>query len=227
MPNVKRIVCLANSYKYPNGRCVAGREMLGNEYGGWIRPISERPTAELSISEYIYENNSSPKPMDIIDIPLLRVDPRHHQIENYVIDTGRWIRQGILPFSELDNLCDQPESLWINSQHTQSGYYDCITQDEAASVQGSLMLIKVQDLRIEVGRNYWNGKRSYRAQFHYGGVYHDLSVTDPIVRSAFSARQEGNYQFNDVYLCISLTEPYRHDNRCHKVVAAIIEELTL
>jgi len=27
---------------------------------------------------------------------------------------------------------------------------------------------------------------------------------------------------NDVYACISLTEPYEKDNRCHKVVAAIL-----
>ena len=34
MAYVKRIVCLANSFK-PGGSCIAGREVIGNGFGGW------------------------------------------------------------------------------------------------------------------------------------------------------------------------------------------------
>jgi hypothetical protein len=51
VPYKKTIVCLANSIK-DNGRCIAGREVLANRYGGWIRPVSDRATAELSLAEY-------------------------------------------------------------------------------------------------------------------------------------------------------------------------------
>ena len=49
-----------------------------------------------------------------------------------------------------------------------------------------------------------------------------LSVTDPVVRGAFAGKEETDYPLNDIYLCVSLTEPYEHDDRCHKLVAAVI-----
>jgi hypothetical protein len=84
MGYVKRIVCLANSLKPPSGRCVAGIEVLGgNHYGGWIRPVSTRPTAEVSLDDYKYQNGHSPKLLDIIDIPLASAAPHNHQTENH------------------------------------------------------------------------------------------------------------------------------------------------
>lgn len=228
MAYVKRIVCLANSYKPPNGRCIAGREVVGNEYGGWIRPVSARPTAEVSFSEYKYENNASPRLLDIIDVPLLNADPRHHQTENYIIESsGRWVKRGELPWGALAQLRDQPASLWINSDHTNAGCYDCISQAEAATVHDSLVLIKPENFIVEVGRNYWSAKKSYRGKFEYNGTHHNLSVTDPVARDAFATKQDGDYPLNDVFLCVSLTEPYEHDDRCHKLVAAIISNLPL
>jgi hypothetical protein len=103
MAYVKTIVCLANSYKPPSGRCVAGREILPDAYGGWIRPVSARETAEVSFAEYSYENRQTPQLLDIIEVPLLRPEPRHHQTENHVISGGRWVKKGQLPWSELEN----------------------------------------------------------------------------------------------------------------------------
>jgi len=224
MPYVKRMVCLANSYKPPNGRCIAGREVLANRYGAWIRPVSARETAEVSFSEYRYENNTSPKLLDIIDIPLLKPEPRHHQTENHVIDAGRWVKHGELTWSGLEQLRDRPASLWINSDSTSAGIYDRISQTEGASVMNSLVLIKPEQFSVEVGRNYWTGRKSFRGAFTYNGTQHNLSVTDPVVRDIFGPKEESSYPLSDVYVCISLTEPYEHDDKCHKLVAAIISQ---
>ena len=223
MSYVKTIVCLANSYKPPQGRCIAGREVLAHGYGGWIRPVSTRPTAELQFSEYRYENNASPKILDIVDVPLLNADPRHHQTENHVIDVGLWVKRGELPWDALaEELRDRPGTLWINSEHTNAGHYDCIHQVEAAKIHDSLVLIRPEHFIVEIGRNYWTGRKSYRGKFEYNGTHYNLSLTDPVARGAFATKQEGVYPLNDVYLCVSLTEPYEHDDRCHKLVAAII-----
>jgi len=219
----KRIVCLANSYKPPNGRCFAGREVVGGGFGGWIRPVSGRTTAEVQFSEYRYADNSVPKLLDIIEIPFLTADPRHHQTENHIIDAGHWARVGELPFPALEELLDRPASLWKNMEHTKGdGLNDCISQGEAFELSNSLVLIKPSKFEVQVGKHYWTGKRTCRAAFSYNGVKYNLSITDPIARDAFVRKDEGFYPLTDVYLCVSLTEPYEHDDRCHKLVAAVL-----
>jgi hypothetical protein len=218
----KRIVCLANSYK-TGGTCIAGKEVLANGYSGWIRPVSARPTAEVLPAESRYESFAVPKLLDVIDVPLLNPAPLHHQTENHVIDTTqRWVKAGVLPFGELARLLDQPASLWVNSQHTNPGHYDCISHLESTKIQDSLLLIRPDNFMVEIGRNHWTGRKTFRAKFEYKHTHYNLSVTDPVARNAFANREEGDYPLSDVYLCVSLTEPYEHDDRCHKLVAAII-----
>jgi hypothetical protein len=227
MSYLKTIVCLANSYKPPNGRCIAGREILQEAFGQWIRPVSARETAEVSFAEYKYENNQTPQILDIVEIPLLRPEPRHHQTENHVIAAGRWVKKGRLAWNDLENIRDEPESLWINSERTKAGHYDCISQDEAAMVGDSLLLIRPENFAVDIGRNYFTGRKNFRGSFSYKGDYYSLSVTDPIVRDLFGAKEEGSYSLDEIYLCISLTEPYEQDDRCHKLIAAVISKQLL
>lgn len=81
----KRIVCLADSKK-PGGRCIAGKEVVQDAYGGWIRPVSVRPSAEINLEERQYENGREPQIPDVIEIPMLAPVPRVHQTENHMID---------------------------------------------------------------------------------------------------------------------------------------------
>ena len=85
MPVGKRIVCLANSRKL-GGRCIAGKEWHDNRPGGWIRPVSDRSSKELSTHECRYEDRREPRLLDIIDISLLSQAVEGHQSENWLID---------------------------------------------------------------------------------------------------------------------------------------------
>jgi hypothetical protein len=229
MAYIKRLVCLANSYK-TGGTCIAGKEILANGYGRWIRPVSARPSAEVWPSESRYENHTSPKLLDIMDVPLLNSAPQHHQTENHVIDSAQpWKKVGELPWNVLAELHDQPATLWINSDHTKTGVFNCISPAEAATQHNSLALIQPDNFVVEVGSSTWNGKtkRIYRGNFSYNAIYHSLSLTDPVAHNAFATKAEGAYPLNDAYLCVSLTEPYAEDGRCHKLVAAIIRNPSL
>jgi hypothetical protein len=219
MAYTKRIVCLANSYKYPNGRCIAGIETPER---GWIRPISPRETQEIGVNECRYANNTLPQLLDIINIPLSEPAPHFHQAENHVIQGGQqWVKAGTLEFEELEALCDEPATLWVNSQSTALGHNDCMSQEEAAAFTHSLLLLKPEELTVEIGTNPWNGKTTYRGDFRYKGVHYNLSATDPRVRDVYGG-SPGYHPLSDVFLCVSLTEPFEQDGRCHKLIAAVI-----
>ena len=204
MAYVKRIVCFANSYK-TGGSCIAGKEVSGNGRGPWIRPVSPRPSQELSFFEYRYEGNASPKLLDIIDVPLLEAAPHEHQTENHVISKGLWIKRGTLPWAELDALRDQPEALWANTASTKAGgLFDCMSPQDAAKFDYSLLLLK-KEFVVEVGTSTWDGrtKRTYRGKFKHKGIKYSLKITDPVVLQVQGYRR----------LCIErgvpLPEPHR------------------
>lgn len=118
MPETKKIVCLANSRKH-SGRCIAGKEVLPDGYGKWIRPVSTRPSAEISEEERRYENGVLAKVFDIISIPVIGAAPQLHQSENYLIDAGYyWVKNGNLPWIDVRQLVDEPTTIWTNNDST-------------------------------------------------------------------------------------------------------------
>jgi len=214
------MVCLASSFK-KGGMCVAGKEVRESGYGGWIRPVSMRATAELWPSEAQYANGRSPRVLDIIDVPVIGATPLRHQSENYLIDDrGRWSKAGEIGGVELAEMFDEPASLWMNGEHSAAGC-DRLNAREAARVRESLFLIRPEQFVIEVRRDARTKRKGYRGKFKYKGTQYNLSMTDPVVRGVFVAKAEGEYAVDAAYVCVSLTEPFR-DRRCYKLVASVI-----
>lgn len=214
----KRLVCLANSRKPPQGRCIAGRELLGEAIGGWVRPVSARESEEVSALERQYQDGSEPRLLDIIDIPLLRAMPTGHQQENWLLEPGwYWARRGTFPNDNLGLLTEATGLLWINGHHTAAGVNDCVPVEYIGGINDSLKLILVRGVQLHVLMYY---RRRVQAEFSFNGVRYCLWVTDPVIEDKYLAQADGVYNLGPSYLTISLSGPYL--GRCYKLVAAII-----
>ena len=228
MGTVKRIVCLANSKKM-SGRCVAGREVTAAGAGQWIRPVSERPSEEVSENERQYEDGSDPQLLDVIDVPLIRHVPHACQTENWLLDPALyWRRVRRADWNDLQDYVENPSGLWINGHSTYHGEHDEIPLDEADKLSCSLFLIRVSSVDLCVfapSEAFGNPKRRVQARFQHHGVRYSLWVTDPHIEREFLARKDGNYSLGECCLTISLGEPYRTKGAeyRYKLVAAIIQ----
>lgn len=135
---VKRIVCLANSRKL-HGRCVAGKELQGENPGRWIRPVSAREYEEVSEYERQYQDGSDPQVLDILRIPLLNPRPKGYQQENWLLDPNNyWVKVGRGEWKLLESLADALGPLWINGHSTYNGRNDKIPLSEASALDSSL-----------------------------------------------------------------------------------------
>ena len=221
----KRIVCLACSRR-ASGRYVVGRELLENGYGGWIRPVSARPSGEISLEERCYESGIAPQILDVIEIPMIGAVPHAYQTENHLIDAAYyWTKKGALAWTDLADLAERPVSLWVNGDSTHHGMNDRMNQALASQSTSSILLIEPDSLniqvRIEVGM-FENPTRRARADFWYQKTHYNFAITDPIAEQVFLSLDGAEHSLNDAYLCLSLSEPFKGDGYCHKVVEAII-----
>jgi hypothetical protein len=227
---LKTIVCLATSRKM-SGRCIAGKEVSDSGYGPWLRPVSDRPDAEIVISHRQYQNGDEPKLLDIIQIPMNSAKPHGHQIENHLIDARfYWVKKGVVPWNDLAGLADTPPTLWTNDDSSKGGSNDRVSEANARRIKSSLILIKPEQVTIQVvtpGAYFNDFKRKIRANFYYKGIHYNFSMTDPAADAFYRAQENGDYKLKqDAYFCISLAEtPY--EGNFYKLVASIITKKPL
>jgi hypothetical protein len=225
----KRILCLANSKKLA-GRCIAGREVRDVTAGPWIRPVSARPSEEVSENERQYSDGSDPQLLDVIDVPLLQAVPHACQIENWRLDPGYyWSRVRRAGWAELLKFAESPTTLWVNGHSTYHGHHDEIPQAIADALPGSLYLIRVDQVTLRVfapSEAFGNPKRRVQAQFSYRSVPYRVWVTDPVIERAYLAQADGYYRLGESCLTMSLGEPFQKNDGSwcrYKLVAAIVQ----
>ncbi len=231
MVYTRKIVCLANSRKL-EGYCFAGKEVLGKKFGKWIRPVSARDDEEISKTEQTFSDDSQPKLLDIVSIPMLKPQRMRHQQENHLIDDSqRWKRTGRVKKYALPELLDDtPGEIWINA----GGKNDRIPVAAVRKLKGSLLLIKPESLTIIVQRTQLY-KEGYlpqvRAVFGHNKHSYNLAVTDLIAEEKYRQKSrdyripEHPVAVDNVYLCVSLAEKEFQGN-FYKLVAAIIGDET-
>ncbi len=225
MSYVKTMVCLANSRKM-SGRCLAGKEIgPKGRFGDWIRPISDRPTQEISEEERRFENGDQPQLLDVIEITMREPRPHAHQSENHLIDPQRyWIKRRRVAWDEVQSAIDEIKGpLWVDGYHSYNGVNDRIPESQTATLGSSLLLIEPQNLVISVaveGAGFGNPKRKVRAQFSFNENSYTIAITDPVIEREYLARENGEYPIETAILCLSIGEPYQ--GYCYKLVAAVI-----
>jgi hypothetical protein len=192
---------------------VAGKELVDGKCKGWIRPVSDRPTGELSESDRWFENGKDPKLLDIVTIPMTEPRPHGFQKENHLIDGAfYWTKDGEASWDTLQSALDSnSKTLWSNSSSSYNGTNDRVEEAVANQLRSSLLLIEVSDLTITVGvegAEFGNGKRKVRGQFTYNGTIYRLAITDPLVERAYFGGSDGAFKVNQAILCVSLGEVF-------------------
>lgn len=225
MSYTKTIVCLANSRKPPSGRCVAGREVTPSGFGAWVRPVSARPTQEISEEERRYRDGTDPKVLDVIAIELTGARPQHHQRENHLIDDGcYWVKQRAVSWSELQAAVEDPAGpLWIHGHSSSYGRNDRVPEDRTSELGHSLCLVRPEGLNLVVGSeggSLGRPRRRVRARSDLSDHSYCVVVTDPWMERRCLAGQDGETRIADALLCVSLGESFH--GFAYKLVAAVI-----
>lgn len=222
MTTIKTLVCLANSRKL-SGRCVAG--IVDGGSGEWIRPVSDRPSREVSEYEWQYNDGSDPNVLDVISIPLLRPQPQSFQSENWLLDPNSyWTKIGRVGWDTVLTLEQHPTSLWINGYQTYHGLNDRVPVERADTLADSLKLVRVRGVTLRVhtpNATLGSPKRVVSARFQHAGAEYILRVTDPNYERTYLARPNGRHELGESLLTVSLSEPFH--GYAYKLVAAIIE----
>ena len=221
---VKRLVCLASSRK-PQGRCIAGKELLADgRPGKWVRPVSGRENEGVSAWERRYRDGGEPRVLDVMDVPLLSAQPNSYQAENWVIASGRrWRRVDRMAWSQLAKLVDPLAPLWTNSHSTFHGTNDRVPMSAAENLDHSLRLVEVNQMRLFVsapGADFDNPARKVQGRFRHGGTDYWLRVTDPEYERTYLEKPDGTYSIGKSLLTVSLGAP--HEGYAYKLIAAII-----
>ncbi len=210
MPYEKTIVCFANSRR-PGGRCVAGKELIGEEFGEWVRPIGNGQTEIISEEDRRYEDGTDPAILDVIRIHMSQPNPTFHQTENHLIDDSfYWERVDTATWQDALNAVDEIDGpLWQNGDSTWHGQNDKVAENLAHQNPNSLLLIRPDNIQIHVAKEdrgtYGPPRRKVRTSFNLNGIDYKLSLTDPKVERPYLLMPDNTYPIEDAIFCISLS----------------------
>lgn len=220
------ILCLANSRKPPSGRCMAGKKFVKGKSFEWIRPVSARPSHEVSEEERRYESGRKAQLLDIVTVPLARAAPCGHQVENHTLDADYyWSRAGRANWRQVAAAADRHDAcFWSQSQSTYHGLNDKVAEAQVKKIGSSLKLVLVPEVEIRVRKESgYEGnpsRRRVRASFSLEEESYLLSVTDPEIEESYLTSGDGDYQLGKAALCISLAEVW--NGFAYRVVASVI-----
>lgn len=223
MPEIDLLV-LASSRK-GGGRCIAGWDLTNER---WVRPVSSRVDGTLEL-RHCQVNGIWPEVFDVVHLEIAEHRPTPYQPENYLIADQHWQRlRREDPAAAADQLSDLTDhNSWLLRGGDRRVEGAALRANPAAS---SLLLVDPSELKWRIETAPW-GERQRKADFRIGGGgWYDFPVTDIPIYERLRQLADGEYrrdtagidEDSDVFLTVSLSEPYDND-RCYKLVAAVLE----
>ncbi|AMA08918.1 dual OB domain-containing protein [Picosynechococcus sp. PCC 73109] len=221
MPSLKRIVCLANSWKLEE-RCIAGIEL---ETGKWIRPVCDNLYPEDGrVPRFVrMVEGREPELLDILEIPLDDTGNGFgFECENLSVLPGEWRLSGKWLPTQVIDYCENFSHILHNSlKYVNPSKLKVLPFHQRRTLQ----LVQTNNLSVKkssMGSTGWRGS----FQTTQGQVLRDAKITDPV----FAEKLEAGYQTTGNYLIIvSLGMPWapRDDwdgeAPCWKLIAGVIE----
>ena len=208
MSTIKRIVCLANS-RMDGGRCVAGKELKDGVPGRWIRPVGKGASKAVPARKDL-------KLLDIIDISLSEPMPNLHQQENWLLGPSHFPLARHGRWSDLEQLLDPVEPLWIEGYDTSNAVNDRIPNSQISGINSSLRFILVHELILRVHQ----GK--LRGCFQHDRIRHDLVVTDSDCEKRYRRMKIGTEKpLGRSFLTVSLAGD-SFKGAYYRIIAAIL-----
>jgi hypothetical protein len=223
MPEVDFLV-LATSRK-GGGRCIAGYDL---DDGRWVRPVSNLREGTLTI-DHCGIDGEWPDVFDIVRVEIAEAQPLPWQPENLLLADKPWqLIDRLDPAharSTLDELLDYDVELLQSTNRTIAA-----NDLRATPIDASLTMVKPDSLEWHIEKPPWGGRQE-KARFIGDGFGHyEFHVTDIPVEEALHLLGFGLHAREavgigadaDVYLTISLSEPFDRNDNCYKLAAAVI-----
>ncbi|MBQ7543486.1 MAG: hypothetical protein IJT02_00930 [Synergistaceae bacterium] len=178
----------------------------------WVRFVGYGDGDPLDDSQMMFINDGgSCQPLDLARVRVAKRFPRKNHVEDCMIERDAWLKLGRLTVAEV-LLCHPDES--YRYIFGNGGEY--VTDEEMSELRHrySLILIRADNLTLNVERNH-EGKLRSRASFiHNGREYTHIRVTDP----EYEARA---VNIGTAYLVMSMpAKPF--NGRYYKLIAKIL-----
>ncbi|BAU63481.1 hypothetical protein STA3757_08450 [Stanieria sp. NIES-3757] len=223
MSSLKKIVCLANSWKLDE-RCIAGIDL---DTGQWVRPVCDTICPEngkIPRSVRLIAGKE-PELLDILEIPLANTgNDFGFECENLSVIAGEWKYLTKAKPNDLIQYCGSfTQILHNSSKYVNPSYLKNLPFEERRTLQ----LVKSESFDIQSKTNS-KGNTEWRGtiQTNKSARLLEAKITDPV----FVEKLNTGYQpQNNCLITVSLSLPWKpHDHwegeaPCWKLIAGVIE----
>lgn len=222
MSPLKRIVCLANSWKLEE-RCIAGIDL---DTGRWIRPVCDSlyPQDGKVPRSVRLIGGREPELLDILEIPVAdNGNDFGFECENLSVLDGQWKCLGKAQPTDLLRYCRSfTHILHTSWKYVNPSYLQSLPFQERRTLQ----LVQVVSFSVEQRTNS-KGNMEWRAtiQSSNGQRLERAKITDPVFVEKLGA---GSQPKNRCLVTVSLSIPWappdwEGEDPCWKLIAGVIE----